>query len=401
MTVYKYTGRTSKGVLKKGTIDSISEQDAKIKLREQGINAREIKPSNSILHKEIYLIPPVSQKDFVLFCRQFATLIKAGISIVESTGILANQVSGKVLKKTLWLVKDEIQSGTPFSMAVAKYPKVFPPIFINLIRAGEATGRMDETLERLASYFEKQYTLKKKVQSALAYPVLLSILTVGVVIFLMTTIVPRFTVMFEQAGSELPAITAFILSISEFIQSFWWLLVIILVVVVGGSVYLYQSNPSVRYYVSAFIIRIPLFGPLLQKALIARMARTLSSLFSSSVPILQAISIVQRVVNNPPMEKVLAEARTNLESGGRLSEPFEKSWLFPPLVHQMTAIGEKTGSLDFMLENIASFYEAEVDRSVDTLKTLIEPIMIVILAAVVGTIVLAIMIPLFSLYNQI
>ncbi|MDZ5712367.1 type II secretion system F family protein [Jeotgalibacillus haloalkalitolerans] len=401
MTIYKYTGRTSKGTLKKGTIDSISERQAIAKLREDGISIREISQSNNILHKEIYLKPQVSHKDFVVFCRQFSTLIKAGIPIVDSTGILASQLSGKQLQKTLLLVKDDIQTGTSLSEAVGKYPKVFPAIFINMIKAGEASGRLDETLERLADYFEKQYNLRKKVQSALAYPIMLTFLTFGVVIFLMTTIVPRFTDMFAQMDAELPAITKSVLVMSEFVQSFWWLLFLLLAGIITGFYIALQKSGSFRYSVSVVWLKIPLFGPLLQKSLIARMTRTLSSLFASSVPILQAITIVQRVIDHPAMEKVLTEARENLQTGGTLSEPLEKSWIFPPMVYQMTLIGERSGTLDMMLENIADFYEAEVERTVDTLKSLIEPIMIVILAAVVGVIVLAIMVPLFTLYDQL
>ena len=217
----------------------------------------------------------------------------------------------------------------------------------------------------------------------------------------MLTIVPTFTAMFEDFGAELPFITVFVMGISEFVQGFWWLLILLPLIAVFGFNYLFKNNKSFHYQVHYFLLKMPIFGKLLQKSAIARMTRTLSSLFSSSVPILNALTIVEKVIGNPVIGKVVLESRSSLEQGSTLSAPLEKSWLFPPLVTQMTAIGEQTGSLDYMLEKIAEFYEDDVDRTVDTLKSLIEPLMIVFLAAIVGTIVLAIMVPMFSLYEQI
>jgi len=401
MTVFKYSGRTSTGAMKKGTIDAENQKAAVAKLRKQGINPREIAESNSLLHKDLSLGGKVKNVDFVIYCRQFATLIRAGISIVEATNILAEQTTSKTLKKALFSVEEDIRTGTTFSGAAAKNNKVFPPMFVNMIRAGEATGNLDETLERLASYYEKQHNLKKKIESMMMYPAVLFLMTIVVVIFLMLTIVPTFVDMFADFDAELPAITIMVMAISDFIKGFWWLLLIIVVGVVVSFNYLFKHNQQFHYQVHYLLLRMPIFGKLLQKAAIARMSRTLSSLFSSSVPILQALSIVEKVVGNPVMGKVILESRASLEKGSSLSAPLQKSWLFPPLVTQMTVIGEQTGSLDYMLEKIADFYEDDVDRSVDTLKGLIEPLMIVFLAAVVGTIVLAIMVPMFSLYEQV
>jgi len=401
VTIYKYSGRTAAGGFKKGTVDAETEAAAISKLRKQGINPREIEESKSIFHKEISIGGQVKNDDFVVYCRQFATLIRAGISILESTRILAEQTTSKLLKKSLFAVEEDIRTGTPFSNAAEKYSKVFPPLFINMIKAGEATGNLDETLERLATYYEKQNTLKKKVQSTLMYPLVLLVVTIIVVVFLMLTIVPTFTAMFEDFGAELPLITVFVMGLSDLIRSFWWVLLVIVLVAVFGFNYLYKNNKQFHYSTHYFLLKMPVFGSLLQKSAIARMSRTLSSLFSSSVPILQALSIVEKVVGNPVMGKVILESRSSLEKGDSLSAPLKKSWLFPPLVSQMTAIGEETGSLDYMLEKVADFYEDDVDRTVDTLKSLIEPLMIVFLAVIVGTIVLAIMIPMFSLYEQI
>lgn len=401
MTVFKYSGRAKDGSHKKGIIDAPNEGKAIEVLRAKGINPREIQPSKSILHKDIGMGATVKNQDFVIYCRQFATLIRAGISIVEATGILGDQTASKPLKHALHEVEVDIRSGTPFSDAARKHSKIFPPLFINMISAGEATGSLEDTLDRLAIYYEKQYTLKKKIQSTLMYPVALLLMTVVVVIFMMIFIVPRFTSMFADFGAELPWITLFVLGMSELIQNYWWGGLLLVVVVAIVLIYLQKNSGAFRYNVSLLALKMPVFGKMLQKVAIARMTRTLSSLFSSSVPILNALTIVEKVVGNPVIGKVVLEARASLEQGGTLTAPLKKSWIFPPLVTQMTAIGEQTGSLDYMLEKIADFYEDDVDRTVDTLKALIEPLMIVVLAVVIGTIVLAIMVPMFSLFEQI
>lgn len=401
MAIYKYVGRSKEGKLKRGTVDAINKTQAINKLREQGISPRELTEAKGVLNKEITIGHQVKQQDFVIYCRQFATLIRAGVSIVDSTNILAKQTESKALKKVLMAIEEDIRSGIPFSDAAGKYPKIFPQIFVNMVRAGEATGNLDESLDRLATYLEKQYDLKKKVQSTMAYPITLIIVIIAVVIFLMVTIIPNFTAMFSQFDAELPRITKFMLGVSNVVQKLWWLVILIVLAIGFLFAFMMRQNKAFHYGVHVAMLKAPIFGKLLQKSAIARMSRTLASLFSSSVPILQALTIVEKVVNNPVIGKIVLEARDSLEKGNKLSEPLEKSWVIPPLVTQMVAIGEETGSLDFMLEKIADFYEAEVDRSVDTLKSLIEPVMIILLAVVVGTIILSIMVPMFTIYQQI
>lgn len=403
MLYFKYVGRTERGFLKRGTIQSKSRNQAIIDLRAKGIQPREVTETKpTIFNKDISIgFNSVKQQDFIIYCRQFATLIRAGISILDATNILAHQTDSKGLSKVLQEVEDEIREGRSFSDAIAHHPKVFPPIFIHMIQAGEMTGNLDDTLDRLATYFEKQYNLKKKIQSTLAYPVILVFVIIAVVIFLMLSIIPNFTSMFEQFGSELPVITQWVVNMSNFIRESWWIALLCVVGIIGTFTYFFKQNKSFHYSVHAALLKTPIFGSLLQKAAIARMTRTLSSLFSSSVPILQSLGIVEKVVGNPVIGKVILEARDNLESGNSLSEPLKQSWVFPPLVAHMTAIGEETGSLDFMLEKIADFYEEDVDRTVDTLQSLIEPIMIIALAVVVGFIVLSIMIPMLSIFTEI
>lgn len=400
MTVFRYSGRTKTGAPKKGIIDAPNRKVAIEKLRTQGINARELQESNSILHKDIVLGKKVKHQDFVIYCRQYATLIRAGVSVVEATHILGEQTKSKLLKRALRQVEEDIRNGTSFSDAAAKHPKVFPVLFVNMMRAGEATGSIDDTLERLAGTLEKQYKIKKKIQSTMIYPALLSFLTVVVGMFLMVFIVPTFMEAFKDMDLEMPLITVIVVGISDWLIEFWYFVILAFIVIVVGFHFFYKKNKEFHFTVNVFLLRMPIFGQLLQKDVIARMTRTLSTLFSSSVPILQALTIVEKVAGNPVIGKIVLEARDNLEKGGTLSEPLEKSWLFPPLVTQMTSIGEKTGSLDYMLEKIADFYEEEVDRAVDTLKSLVEPLMIIVLAFVVGIIVAAIFLPMFQLYEN-
>ncbi|MFC4356007.1 type II secretion system F family protein [Chryseomicrobium palamuruense] len=400
MVVFRYHGRSIEGQLKRGTVEAATRAQAVQKLREMKINPREVEESKSILHKELAIGTKVKTQDFVIYTRQFATLIRAGVSIVESTRILADQTKSKPLKKALNNVEEDVRSGLTFSDAAAKYPNVFPAVFVNMIRAGEATGNLDTSLDRLAMSLEKQYAIKKKVQSTLTYPVILLILTFGVAGFLMLTVVPQFVDMFNDMGAELPTITKVVMAISEVLQSSWYIVLLIIAAAVGIFIWLFKNNKQFNFSVYYAIMRMPVFGQLIQKSSIARVTRTLSSLFSSSVPILQALVIVEKVSGNPVIGKVLLEAKRSLEKGSTLTAPLQASWIFPPLVTQMTQIGEQTGSLDYMLEKVAIFYEEEVDRTVDTLKSLIEPLMILFLAFIVGGIVMAIMIPMFSLYEQ-
>ena len=403
MTMYKYTGRTEKGNLKKGTIEAVTKNQAIQLLREKGIRPRELTETKAtIFNKDISIGGDrVTSEDFVIYARQFATLIRAGISIVDATKILAQQTESKGLQKALGTIEVDLRGGRSFSEAAAKHPKAFPPLFINMVRAGEASGEMDATLDRLASHYEKQNALMKKVKSTLSYPAVLLVVIVAVVIFLMIYIVPQFVATFESFGAELPLMTVMVMSISDYLVDFWYVLLALLVLVIATFIMTFKKNKQFQYTIYVGLLKMPVFGKLIQKSVSAQMTRTLSSLFASSVPILQALKIVEKIVANPVIQKVVQEAHANLEEGKPLSEPILRSWVFPPLVGQMIAIGEQTGQLDFMLGKVADFYEEDVERTVDTLKSMIEPLMIVLLAGVVGFIVIAIMMPMFSVYEQL
>jgi type IV pilus assembly protein PilC len=401
MPQFKYEGRNIKGRKQTGTIVSASKRDAIMKLRQKGIKVIEIaEVPQTLLNKEITFGKAVKLQDFVIYLRQFATLLKAGVSVVDSTRILASQTESKALKNALMEVEESLRDGNPLSAAAAKHPRIFPPMFVNMVKAGEAGGNMDETLERLADHFEKIHRTKQKIVSALAYPIAVAIIAVAVVIFLLVAVVPTFVSMFADFHAELPAITKFVLRASEVMQTHWWLVIIVFIAIYVLFSFM-KKQKKTKYYLDYAAMRIPIFGKLVQKAALARMTRTLSSLFSSSVPILQALSIVENVVENEVIAKVMRQARDSLERGQSLAEPMKKHWAFPPLVTQMITIGEETGSLDAMLSKVADFYEAEVDAGVERLKSLIEPIMIVLLAGVIGTIVTSIIVPMYDIFNHI
>lgn len=400
MARFKYSGRFKYGT-KSGVAYGSSKRDAIQRLKDNGIRVIDIEIlPESIFTKDIAIGNPVKLQHFVIYLRQFATLLKAGVSVVDATRILSQQTESKPLMKALLDMEVELLEGNPLSSAVAKHNKIFAPLFINMIKAGEIGGNLDETLERLAVHYEKQNYTKQKITSALAYPLAVGFIAVMAVIFLLVKVVPTFVGMFEDFGAELPAITRIVLGASDWMQSFWWLLVLFGIAFTSG-IFVIKNNKETKYYLDYFILRIPIFGKLLQKSFLARLTRTMSSLFSSSVPVLQALTIVENVVGNEIYAKAIRESRKSLEKGSSITEPLSKHWAFPPLVTQMISIGEKTGSLDEMLGKVADFYEKEVDASTDQLKSLIEPLMIVILAGLVGTIVSAIMVPMFDIFNQI
>ncbi|KIQ94892.1 Cholera toxin secretion protein epsF [Anoxybacillus thermarum] len=401
MAQFRYEARDVHGRVKKGTIMASSRRDVMMKLREQRLKVIDVREvPQTLLTKEITFGNPVKLQHFVIYLRQFSTLLKAGVTIVDATRILAEQTESKALKKALVHIEEQLRSGQPLSTAMIDHPNIFPSLVVNMIRAGEASGSIDETLERLADHFEKVHRTRQKIVSALAYPIVVGIIAVIVVIFLLVSVVPTFVSMFADFGAELPAITKFVLRASKVMQTYWWG-VILLFIALYMSFILLKRQKVTKYYLDVFVLRMPIFGGMMQKAVLARMTRTLSSLFSSAVPILQALAIVETVVENEVVARVIRTSRDALERGESLTEPMKRHWAFPPLVTQMIAIGEQTGSLDAMLAKVADFYEAEVEAATDRLKSLIEPLMIVLLAGIVGTIVTSILVPMFDIFNHI
>ncbi len=401
MPDYAYQVIDERGRRQKGTLAAPSKASAVAELKKRGyiVKAVEEKPK-SVWQMEITLGKPVKMEDFVIYCRQFATLIRAGVSIVDATNILSNQSESKALRNTLSEVADKLRNGMALSAAIAEYPKVFPAIFVNMVRAGETAGNLDEVLDRLAIQFEKEYFTVEKVKSAMTYPIIVGIVAVIAVAFLLTTVVPQFADMLKAAGTEVPALTRAVMSVSSSMVQEWYIWVAAVASLVI-AVRLVLGTPKGRYAFDYFKLRMPIFGILFRKAAIARFTRTLGSLFHSSVPVLQALTVVEKVIGNAVIAQVIDEAKESLRSGKALSDPLRKSWVFPPLVTHMIAIGEETGALDQMLAKIADFYEADVENTVDKLKSLIEPLMLLAVSAVVGTIIASIMLPMFKIYETI
>lgn len=400
MAYFKYKARTSKGKMKEGRIKADSKREAVGKLKDDGMTVATINELNSILYKDIQIGSQVKNKEFVIYLRQFATLLESGISLIQSTYILKDQTSSKALQRALTGIAEDLEGGLSFSDAAEKHQKIFPDLFVNMVRAGEAGGNLDEILDRLAAYYEKQYDTRQKVISALAYPLVVLVIAIGIVIFLLSFVVPRFADMFLSFGGDIPPITQFVMSLGEVSQKMWWLFIVIPLLAYGVIRYMKQY-PRFSYGLDLMKLRIPIFGPLIQKSVLARMTRTMSSLFNSSVPILQAVYITERIVGNKVVESVLKTTRKSLEKGESMAGPMKNHWIFPPLVTQMISVGESSGSLDHMLGKVADFYESELDYATDRIKSLIEPVMIAFLALIVGGIVAAIAIPMFSIFEQI
>ncbi|MEH6938885.1 type II secretion system F family protein [Bacillus sp. JJ664] len=400
MAQFEYVVRNQTGKKQTGKMKGNSKREVYEQLKEKRYGILEIKEvPETVLTRDISFGKPMKLKDFVMYLRQFSTLLRAGVPILDATHILAAQTDSKGLKIALQSIEEDIRSGQSLSTSYAKHPRLFNNLFINMVKAGESTGQLDEALESMANYFEKQLRLRQKIQAAMSYPVAVGILAVLVVMFLLVKVVPTFVAIFEDLQQELPAITKFIINSSNWMKSYWWT-IILLSIVIYATFYIIKNNKNSKYYLDYAILKLPIFGTLFRQNVIARLSRTLSSLLSSGVPILEAMPLVQDVVENEVFSRALQKSQNSLKMGQALSEPLKEHWVFPPIVSQMIAVGEETGSLDHMLLKVSEFYEGEVEYTSDRLKALIEPLMIIFLTSIVGVIVLAIIIPLFKLYNS-
>lgn len=399
--VYQYFGVDNKGKKVKGTQEGKDKEEVIKKLRQKGIYTLETKEiRKGVLYKEIKFFSTVKTSELVIFTRQLATLIKAGVTILDSINILSEQTENKSFSKILESVEYEIRNGENLSDAFGLYPKVFPVLFINMIKAGELSGTLEDTLNSAAVYLEKDQITKKKIMSALTYPIVVMVLAIAVTIFLLIKVVPSFVDLYASFEAKLPLPTRIVLFASDFVLHYWFvlLLLILLIIVVYNIL---NKNIRTKYYIDYAKLKMPIFGKLLQKSAIAKFSRTLSLLLKSAVPILDSLLMVSRIVDNEAFAKPIRESRDNLSQGNPLHEPLKKNKLFPPLLIHMMAIGEETGSLEEMLDKVADFYEADVENMTDQLKQLIEPLMIVFLTAIVGIIVLAVLMPMFGLYDLI
>jgi len=343
----------------------------------------------------------VDSKELAVFTRQFSVMIDAGLPLVQCLEILAGQQENKVFQKVLTSTRASVEGGSTLSASMRPHGKVFDPLYVNLVEAGETGGILDTILQRLSSYIEKNVKLKRAVKSALVYPIAVLLVAGGVIVLLLWKVVPIFATLFAGLGVSLPLPTKIVIAMSNFVGSIFGFL--ILVAMIGGAVALkvWYATPAGRMAIDRVLLKLPLVGILLRKIAVARFTRTLGTLISSGVPILEGLDITARTAGNAVIEKALLEVRKGLEAGRNLSDPLKDTNVFPGMVTQMIGVGEQTGAMDAMLQKIADFYEDEVDAAVKDLLSALEPMMIVFLGVVVGGIVISMYLPLFTLIGQL
>ncbi|PKR76941.1 type II secretion system F family protein [Halalkalibacillus sediminis] len=401
MASFKYVAANYSGSTIKGKMEAFNEDQARKMLKDDGLKVETLhRVEESIWNKDLHIGNPVKNQDLVAFLQQFGALLRAGLTVVESLSILREQTSNKELTKALYYIEIDMRQGTSLAKAMGKHSRIFPTILINMVHSGEASGTLDETLVSLGTYYNKQHKTKQKVKSALAYPITVVIVAIFVVIFLMLYVVPQFVDMFAQFDAELPMITKFVLAVSNIITNYWLLLLLITLGIILGVVMIYQKEQA-RVKFDEWALKVPIFGKLVQKSNLAKMTRSLSSLLYNSVPIIQAIQLTEETIKNRVIKHKLIESRQALRKGNSMVSPMKGHWAFPYLVTQMISVGERTGSLEEMLDQVASFYEDDVETTTDQLKSLIEPLLIITLSIIVGTIVLAIIVPMFEIFNQV
>jgi type IV pilus assembly protein PilC len=342
----------------------------------------------------------VSQKELAIFTRQFSVMIDAGLPLVQCLEILGNQQENRTFQKTLFGVRSQVEAGSTLANALRQFPKVFDDLYTNMVEAGEAGGILDNILQRLSSYIEKNVKLRAAVKSAMIYPTAVLTIMVGVIVLLLWKVVPIFTQLFLGLGAELPLPTRIVIGMSNFVQNWIWLLAI---GVIAGAIALrqYYKTEAGRYAIDSMLLKVPLVGILLRKIAVARFTRTLGTLITSGVPILEGLSITARTSGNAVIERALLKVRKAVEEGRTIVDPLKSTAVFPAMVSQMIGVGEQTGALDAMLSKISDFYEDEVDAAVKDLLTALEPIMLLILGVVVGGIVISMYLPLFSLIAKL
>ena len=397
MAIYVWEAETRTGEVRKGEIEAANESSVRGQLRRQGLKPVRVKAKPKDILESIPIFKTkVKDKSVVIFARQFSTMISAGLPLIQCLEILAAQEDNKTFKKVIKSIKDDIEGGATLTDALKKHPKVFDDLFINMVAAGEAGGILDTILNRLAAYMEKMMKLKSKVKGAMIYPATIVLISFGVITMLLIKVVPVFQKLFSGMGQELPMATQLLIDLSDFVSKSF--IYIIATIVVGIVVFVrYYRTEVGRMTVDRFILRAPVFGPLMRKVAISKFTRTLSTMMNSGVPILDGLEIVSKTAGNKVVEKALMETRKNIREGKTIAEPLQETKVFPPMVVQMIAVGEATGALDSMLSKIADFYEDEVDAAVSAMTSLLEPIMMVFLGGVVGGMIVAMYLPIFQI----
>jgi type IV pilus assembly protein PilC len=400
MPTFVYSGKTASGEVRKGELQAASVAQATAALKRQQILPSSVSKKGSGLSGINIKLPgfgeKVKTKDLVIFSRQFATMIDAGLPLVQCLDILASQQENAEFKRILIEVKSSVEGGSTFADALRKHPKVFDDLYVNLIAAGEVGGILDTILNRLSGFLEKAEKLKGKVKGAMTYPTAVIVIAALIVTGLLLWVVPIFDNMFASFGKSLPAPTQVVVNMSKFLQSSWYIIIGVLVGIFVGIKYSYKT-PKGRKIIDQLLLKVPVVGDLIRKTAVARFTRTLGTMLSSGVPILEGLEIVSKTSGNVVIEEAIMKARLSLSQGKTLAEPLLETKVFPGMVTQMIAVGESTGALDNMLTKIADFYEEEVDQAVEALTSLIEPMLMAFLGVVVGGLVIALYLPIFQI----
>ena len=401
MPVFAWEGRTRQGQVKKGVIEAATEAAAMMQLRTQAIVPTSVRPKSARSLSFNFMKKGVSTRDLVVFTRQFATMIDAGLPLVQCLDIQSEQQQNKAFGETLGKVKSDVEQGATFAESLAKHPRVFDELYVNLVTAGEIGGVLDTILNRLSAYLEKADQLKRKVKSAMVYPVTVMVVAIGVLVMLMVKVIPVFEKMFQDFGGELPGPTQMVINISHGLQHWMPMIVATIVAVAVAWVQARRRSPRFRFQTDAIFLKLPIFGPLLKKVAVARFSRTFSTMLSSGVPILDALDICARTAGNRVIEAGLQKTRAAISEGKTIAEPLKAVGVFPGMVVQMIGVGEQTGAMDSMLAKLADFYDDEVDAAVAGLTSMLEPLMMVFLGGSIGTILIAMYLPIFKIAEAV
>src|SRR5579864_5373912 len=400
MPVYTYRGTNRAGAAVSGEQSASNKADLINLLRRQQIKVSKLSEKGKEFSLPTFKAG-VNAKDLAIFTRQFSVMIDAGLPLVQCLEILAGQQENKTFQSVLTATRASVEGGATLSAAMRKHEKAFDALYVNLVEAGEAGGILDTILQRLATYIEKNVKLKRAVRSALVYPVSVLLVAAGVITLLLWKVVPIFATLFLGLGVDLPLPTRIVIAMSNFVGSIFGLLIVIALGGIAVGLKIWYGTPVGRHTIDATLLKLPLVGILLRKIAVARFTRTLGTLISSGVPILEGLDITGRTAGNAIVEKALMHVRRSVEAGKNLADPLKETEVFPGMVTQMIGVGEQTGAMDAMLQKIADFYEEEVDSAVKDLLSALEPAMIVFLGVVVGGIVISMYLPLFSLIGQL
>jgi len=401
MPVFLWAGKNKKGDIQKGEMEASTEEAVLANLKRMKIEPTKIKKKPKDLFENVaFLQPKVKTSDIILFARQFSTMIDAGLPIIQCLDILYSQQENATFKKMLRSIKDDVESGSTLAEALKKFPKEFDDLFVNMIAAGEAGGILDTILRRLSAYMEKTARLKSKVKGAMTYPIVTLIIAGAVLAVILIFVIPVFEEMFADMGGQLPAFTQMVIKVSNFAKKN------VIYIVVGLILFVFafkkfHGTEKGRAFIDKNILRLPVFGDLIRKVAVSKFTRTMGTMLSSGVAILEALEIVAKTAGNKTIETAVYTVRSDIAEGRTMADPLIESRVFPSMVCQMIAVGESTGALDAMLDKIAEFYDEEVDQAVENLTALIEPFMLVFLGITIGGLVIAMYLPVFKMASNL